>query len=97
MTKVVQMVRLNDGLSGEGQGKAIMTLMAYPMPESPPDSNRAKPMRILHLAFANAVWLLQNFFVDSSRLRRTGEMMENYGGDERVDDRYRERMRDILM
>ena len=44
-------------------------------------------------------WLAnaQDFFVDSSGLRRTGEMMENYGGDERVDDKYPERMRDILM
>jgi hypothetical protein len=39
----------------------------------------------------------QDFFVDTSGLRRTKEMMEKYGDDIRVDDRYPERVRDILL
>ena len=39
----------------------------------------------------------QDFFVETSGLRRTMEMMKKYGDDIRVDDRYPERVRDILL
>ncbi len=39
----------------------------------------------------------QDFFVETSGLRRTKEMMKKYGDDIRVDDRYPERVRDILL
>lgn len=36
MSEVVTMPHIYEGLGGEGQGKGIMTLMAYPMPEGGP-------------------------------------------------------------
>jgi hypothetical protein len=38
----------------------------------------------------------QDYFVDTSGLRRTARMMEVYGDDIRVDDAYPDRVRDIL-
>ena len=39
----------------------------------------------------------QDFFVKTSGLRRTSEMMEKYGDDVTVDSRFPERARDILL
>lgn len=58
MSEVVTMPHIYEGLGGEGQGKGIMTLMAYPMPEGRPNTLRCRPMRVIHSAFANIMWLL---------------------------------------